>query len=456
MTVMVGPWSLDRLAAVTGERKDRLRWYADVGLLHRQADEEFEPDSLHRLRLIQFVRSRGIGDEQLAAVTASQGDLLGVFEQSVPRDDTALGLVEAARNLDLDNGVIAELAEILGWDDAGSGTESDVAVLQVVAQALALGMPHDALMQLIRVFTDTMDRLADAQLRTFHDYVHERFRGHGLVGRELLDTTQRIGRPMLDLAEPALVYFYRRAYQRANREDLLRHLTEETNPPLPTPGEEHATVLFVDLAGFTSLTATMGDQTAADVLRRFSNAVRTNAIRHRGRIVKQIGDAFMLMFTQPADAIEFGLAMAHFVDVEPQFPALHIGAHHGTVLYREGDYLGGTVNLAARVAAAGTAGQFLITEELRSAADEVADAEFVSLSPRRLKGIRDPIWLIEVRPRTLHVSDRQTDPVCGLLLHPKDVAAQATWHGTTFAFCCELCKQAFIDNPAHFAAPDHD
>jgi len=114
-------------------------------------------------------------------------------------------------------------------------------------------------------------------------------------------------------------------------------------------------VLFVDLASFTSLTATMGDQTAADVLRRFSNTVRTKAIRHRGRIVKQIGDAFMLMFTQPTDAIEFGLAMAHFVDAEPQFPALHIGAHQGTVLYREGDYLGGTVNLAARVAAAGAA-----------------------------------------------------------------------------------------------------
>ncbi|HWS93447.1 MAG TPA: adenylate/guanylate cyclase domain-containing protein, partial [Mycobacterium sp.] len=238
--------------------------------------------------------------------------------------------------------------------------------------------------------------------------------------------------------------------QRANREDLLRHLTEETNPPPPTPGEEHATVLFVDLASFTSLTATMGDQTAADVLRRFSNTVRTKAIRHRGRIVKQIGDAFMLMFTQPTDAIEFGLAMAHFVDAEPQFPALHIGAHQGTVLYREGDYLGGTVNLAARVAAAGAAGQFLITEKLRDAADEVADAEFVSLSPRRLKGIRDPICLIEVRPRTLHVSDRQTDPVCGLLLRRDEVAARTTWRGTRYAFCCEICRDAFIENPIRF------
>jgi len=68
----------------------------------------------------------------------------------------------------------------------------------------------------------------------------------------------------------------------------------------------------------------------------------------------------MLTFARPADAIEFGLAMDRFVDAEPQFPALHIGAHHGSVLYREGDYVGGTVNLAARVASSGAAGSSLL------------------------------------------------------------------------------------------------
>ena len=66
MAVMAGPWRLDRLAAAAGETEDRLRWYGEVGLLHRQANGEFDPDSLHRLRLIQFVRSRGVGDEKLA------------------------------------------------------------------------------------------------------------------------------------------------------------------------------------------------------------------------------------------------------------------------------------------------------------------------------------------------------------------------------------------------------
>jgi adenylate cyclase len=158
------------------------------------------------------------------------------------------------------------------------------------------------------------------------------------------------------------------------------------------------------------------------------------------------------MFDQPARALEFGLAMDRFVDAESQFPALHMGAHYGTVLYREGDYVGGTVNLAARVVSAGAAGQFLITEDLRDAIGNVEAADFVSLPPRRLKGIRDPICLIEVRRRSPKDSNRETDPVCGLLLHPEDVATQATWHGRTFAFCCELCKKAFVDDPARFVS----
>jgi adenylate cyclase len=451
MAVMTGPWSLDKLATVAGETEERIRRYIDAGLLHAQADGDLEPDSLHRVRLIQFARSRGFTDEQLAAATANQGDVLGIFDEPTPLDTVAANLVEAARGVGLDDDLIAELAEILRWDGE-AGTESDIAALQVLGRAVALGMPRDALLQLVRVFADTMDHLADAVVRTFHNYVHENFRAQGLAGRELLEATQRVGKPMLELVEPTVLHFHRRAYQRANREDLLRHLAEETTPPAATPGEETATVLFVDLASFTPLTATMGDQAAADVLRRFSTTVRNSASQHRGRMLKQIGDAFMLMFTQPTDAIEFGLAMDRFVDAEPLFPALHIGAHHGALLYREGDYVGGTVNLAARVASAGAAGQFLITESVRDAAGQIAEAEFSSLPPQRLKGIPDPICLVEVRRLSPERSDREADPVCGLLLQPDDVASRVTWQGRTFAFCCDMCKHAFEDNPARFVA----
>jgi adenylate cyclase len=455
MAVMAGPWSLDKLAAAAGETEGRLHWFADAGLLHRRPDGDFEPESLHRLRLIQFARRRGFSDGQLAAANAKHGDLLGIFDEFAMTYDAPADLAVAARELGFDEDMIAEMSEVLEWD-VEPGTESDVAGMRVLARALELGMPRDALMQIIRAWIDAMDRTADAVVRTFHDYVHERFRAQGLVGEELKKASESVGKPALELVEPAILYFHRRAYRRANREDFLRHLAEETTPPAATLGEEQATVLFVDLASFTPLTATMGDNAAAEVLRRFSVTVRGNATRHRGRILKQIGDAFMLMFAEPADAVQFGLAMQQFVDAEPLFPALHIGAHSGAVLYREGDYVGTTINLAARVASAGAAGQFLITQDLRDAAGTFAEAEFADMPPRRLKGIPDPIRLVEVRHRDADRSKRETDPVCGMLLLPSDIVARTTWGGTTFAFCSEKCKQEFVGDPAHFANAGRD
>lgn len=250
----------------------------------------------------------------------------------------------------------------------------------------------------MRVFADATERLAGAEVRIFHDHVHEQFRSQGLTGRELLGATDAIANPALDLAEPAIIYFHRRALHRANREDFLRHLAEITTQPAARPGETEMTVMFVDLAGFTPLTVALGDHGVAEVLQRFAMIVRRNAEAHGGRIIKQIGDAFMLVFARPADAIPFGLALLEESTVDPDLPALHIGAHYGQVLHREGDYFGNGVNLAARVTSASEAGQFLITPELETAAAELCPARYVALAARELKGVAEPVRLVEVRP----------------------------------------------------------
>jgi class 3 adenylate cyclase len=92
------------------------------------------------------------------------------------------------------------------------------------------------------------------------------------------------------------------------------------------------------------------------------------------------------------------LALLEDSRVDPDMPALHIGAHHGQVLHREGDYFGNGVNLAARVASASEAGQFLITPELETAAAGLCPARYVALAPRELKGVAEPVPLVEVGP----------------------------------------------------------
>jgi adenylate cyclase len=227
--------------------------------------------------------------------------------------------------------------------------------------------------------------------------VHEQLRAGGLAGRQLMDATRAIAKPALGLVEPALLYFHRRGWKKASRDDFLRHLAEATTPPAQRPGETSVAVMFVDLAGFTPLTLALGDQGVAGVLRAFSRIVRGRAGTSGGRIVKQIGDAFMLVFDRPGDAVGFGLDAMRDTCADPDLPGLHIGAHWGRALYREGDYYGSTVNLAARVASSTESGQFLVTAELHQAAAELAQATYRALPPRPVKGVADAVHMVDVR-----------------------------------------------------------
>ena len=396
---MAEGWSAERLASVSGESIERLAWYAEAGLLLRD-DDGYADDSLHRIRLIRYAHQRGISDEELALVTKEQGDLLGVLEPLTPLGSTTHDLMTAATEVGVPAEMFAELQELMAVEDVHAGTDDDVAALQLLAQALTLGLPREALLQLLRVFADTTDRLADASVRIFHDYVHEQFRVGGLSGRELIEATDAIAKPALTLVEPAVLYFHRRAWQKANRDDFLRHLAEATTPPAAAPGESMATAMFVDLAGFTPMTVTLGDQAVAEMLRVFAMTVRGAANQHGGRIIKQIGDAFMLVFDRAPEAVRFGLDLSGRVGTQEDFPGLHLGAHYGALLHREGDFYGNAVNLAARVTSASGQDQFLITTPLHAEVADTVAAEFVALPERTLKGLADPVALFEVRART--------------------------------------------------------
>jgi class 3 adenylate cyclase len=67
-----------------------------------------------------------------------------------------------------------------------------------------------------------------------------------------------------------------------------------------------------------------------------------------------------------------------------------------TCRYRDGDYFGNAVNLAARVTSASEAGQFLITQELHDAVETTLPDVRV-LPPRELKGVADLVRLYAVR-----------------------------------------------------------
>jgi adenylate cyclase len=117
-------------------------------------------------------------------------------------------------------------------------------------------------------------------------------------------------------------------------------------------GERELTLLFTDLAGFSSWALKAGDESALQLLREVASAVEPPLAAHGGRVVKRLGDGLMATFLDPQQAFEAvieartRLAQVH---VDGHRPRLRASLHTGRPKYLGGDYLGVDVNVAARL-----------------------------------------------------------------------------------------------------------
>ncbi len=159
-------------------------------------------------------------------------------------------------------------------------------------------------------------------------------------------------------------------------------------------------VLFTDLVGFTEFNEVVGDAEAVDVI---DTQVRyaTDALRGRtdGRVVKELGDGLMLWFGDADAAISTALELMASIETARQagsFPlAIRMGIHHGEAVARGNDFVGRTVNIAARISDLAGPGELLVSDAAldRSTMPEL---DCSPIGPVRVKGVSEPVWLQRV------------------------------------------------------------
>ena len=161
----------------------------------------------------------------------------------------------------------------------------------------------------------------------------------------------------------------------------------------------------------------------------------------------------MLVFHEPRSAVACTMAIEQQTAAEPQFPATRIGIHSGHVLYREGDYLGSNVNMAARLAAEATRHQILVTAAVRTEASGLSDVQFAPLGTRRLRGLAHAVEVFEVLAAVEAPAPvRLIDPVCGMELRAGEEAARLSFEGEERAFCSQQCLQRFVAAPERYGS----
>jgi class 3 adenylate cyclase len=150
----------------------------------------------------------------------------------------------------------------------------------------------------------------------------------------------------------------------------------------------------------------------------------------------------MLAFRDSKDAVRFGLELEETVRADSSLPGLRTGMHCGPAIYRGGDYLGSTVNIASRVSSQAVAGETLVTEVV---ANRVDDEVLESAGVRMLRGVEKPLSLYRLR----HL-DRKVDPVCGQEVQSPP-AARLQQDGDELWFCSKNCLRRYLgaEVPVH-------
>ena len=256
---------------------------------------------------------------------------------------------------------------------------------------LDAGLPLVAFLQLVRVYGLALAQMADAEVKLFHLFVHEPMIRDGAPVLDIAEELSDLASELLPLAGPIMDSMHQRLLQHFLAQDVVGHLELVSDDE--DLGRMRVAIAFADLAGYTRLTEEVGEEEALGVVERFVELVG-ETLPDDARVIKTIGDEVMVVGTDPAGLVDWAVGL---VTLSTERPLPRIGLHFGSALYRDGDYYGRAVNLAARVGARATGGEVLVTREVREAAGR--NLSFQPIGEVKLKGfdVATELFLAGVR-----------------------------------------------------------
>jgi adenylate cyclase len=397
--------TVDRLTAAevaerAGTTSEHIALLAKVGILQPEDDGTYPRRDVLRARFVLGLDAMGIDANAVADALAS-GDLtLGYVEiggRRPPRSDRTFA--ELSDEIGVPFLMLERIYVAFGLPRPAPDEyvrEEDLPLIKFIPVLVGAGLSEGDVLRLARVWGDSARRVAQFQSHYLHHSIEEPFRRRGLRDNAAFEAALReVGVRSGRSGEDLLGWLYRRHSEAFETEHLFDHVEtalEDAGVHRKEPRQVEGCV-FADLSGYTMLTEESGDEEAARVSLKLAELVNEIASRHRGAVVKMLGDGVHFHFKDPHDAV---MASLEIVDrVQPAgLPPAHIGVNAGPMIYDEGDYFGRTVNIAARIASQAGSGQVFVGED---ALPHVTPSGFrlVEVGAAELKGITKPLVLYE-------------------------------------------------------------
>lgn len=370
-------------AAAVGVSVDTLRRWVRDGVVP-EYDGTWTPAALGKARLIRRLRDRGYTLAQIRRATEEGRLAFGRILELFDSGGKTYSRRQAIRRTGVDAATVDRVAAGLGIPAGQPLDEVAMQVVGYVAAATRAGLPPEAMQQLTRVYASAISQIADAEVRLVHLYVHEPLMRSGGSAEEVSDAMLTIAEGLLPISTPLLEQLHRRMLMHFIDQDVVGHMEAELGSGEDDVGRMRVAIAFADLAGYTQLTETRGDLHALDVVDRFLASV-TETLPDDARVIKTIGDEVMVVGPDPAALATWAARLRRLL---ADSPLPRAAVHYGYAQYREGDYFGREVNLAARVQAESGAGEVLVTRPVVEASGSGLQVE--PLPELRLRGFSEP------------------------------------------------------------------
>ena len=179
----------------------------------------------------------------------------------------------------------------------------------------------------------------------------------------------------------------------------LAAIVADVDPELPdcrdqTSPDGMMTIVFTDIEGSTAMMERLGEENWIALLQTHNRLVCQLVGERGGSVVKSQGDGFMLAFRSAGAALncaaELQRAVARSNETQPERELrVRIGVHTGNMFELDGDFLGRSVVLAARITGRARGGEVLVSAASKQYTERLGRWDFGRPTLLSLKGLAD-------------------------------------------------------------------
>ncbi len=388
-----------RLALLSGFTDAEVAECERVGVIHTTG-EGYRGIELVKLQILRQVAEQHGGLERVLQKYKEGGYSLNLLEIALPVAQQLSNLTysQLYEKLGIPTDEIHSVMRAAGLplpDPDQPARVDEVEAFEQYAIIRILPIPADARLHALRVTGESLRRAAEVQSQLFREHVvHpllERFKDDPQEANTLISEISSRANPTVTAVTGWL-------FQRYLEHQTIKNATELMEEAVGDGVGAHRagdpTVAFVDLVGFTVLSADLGDRDAADLAGKFNDMLMDISLDHAGRVIKTMGDGAMLFFDSPSGAVKAGFDLLEKLPAAG-LPPLRVGIHRGPVVAQSGDYYGSTVNLAARITDYARPNEVLVSA---SVLPEPFDGiELEEIGEVTLKGVAQPVRLSRAR-----------------------------------------------------------